>query len=272
MPGRGRWLKRQRREERRIKDRDLLKTVEEVFDSFTVSLLYKLLSKGVIKELKGVVNAGKEARVYLGVLRDGSYAAVKIYLSFTAEFRKSIRKYIEGDPRFENIPKNNFRKLIYEWTRKEFRNLKRLHEKGVRVPRPIAYMGNILVMEFIGEDGLRAPLLVEIAGELGREEMYNVYLDVVNQVEGIVCRAGLVHADLSEYNLMIYNDRVWVIDVSQAVHYNHPHADEFLDRDLSNIYTFFSRYIDMSGWRDVEKRIRGCLKAWREGKLDQESM
>ncbi len=263
MPGRSRWLRRRREEERRRKDRDLFKTVEEVFDSFTLGHIYRLETRGVIWELKGVVSAGKEARVYWGVARDGSDVAVKIYLSMTAEFRKSIRKYIEGDPRFERIPKGNFRRLIYEWARKEFRNLKRLWESQVNVPRPYAYSGNVIVMQFLGEKGVRAPLLVEAVDEMDEDEIEWAYRETIKQVEGIVCRAGLVHADLSEYNLMVWDEKIWVIDVAQAVHHDHPHAMEFLERDLSNIYKFYSSLIDLEEeWERERARIVGCLEDW----------
>lgn len=273
MPGKGRWLKRRRREERRIKDRDLVKTVEEVFDSFTINHIYRLMDRGVLRNLKGVVNAGKEARIYWGILGDDREAAVKIYLSSTAEFRKSIRIYIEGDPRFENIPRSNFRKLIYEWTKKEFRNLKRLKESDVRVPAPIAFSGNVLVMEFIGERGVRAPLLVEAIGELTEGELKNIYDDVIAQMEKIVCNAGLVHADLSEYNIMIYYGKPWIIDVAQAVHHSHPHVHEFLERDVNNIFNFFSKYLDVEVERNtIVERLERCLRSWMWGRGDRESM
>ncbi len=262
MPGKGRWLKRRREEERRIKDIDFIKTVEEVFDSITLSHLYRLFSRKILRDIKGVVHAGKEARVYWGILTDGRDAAVKIYLSFSAEFRKSIRKYIEGDPRFENIPKGNFRRLIYEWTRKEFRNLKRLHDNGVRVPQPIGFSGNILVMEFIGERGVRAPLLAEIADDLDLEEYVDIYDDLALNLERMVCKAGIVHADLSEYNLMYYNNVLWIIDVSQAVLYSHPYAKEFLERDLNNIYRFFSPYIGESKIENLGEKLGRCLEKW----------
>lgn len=265
---RARWLKRQREEEERRKDADLLKTVEEVFDSFTMGHIYRLEARGVIWELKGVVSSGKEARVYWAKSRNGEDLAVKIYLSATAEFRKSIKKYIIGDPRFEDIPSGNFRRLIYEWTRKEYRNLRRLHESGVRVPRPIAYSGNVLVMEFLGENGYRAPLLVEEAESLDPDSLEGILSDLAVQVERIVCKARLVHADLSEYNVMLWKGKPWIIDVAQAVHHDHPYALEFLERDLGNIVDFFSRYISRDplevmaeavGVEDYAAHLKSCV-------------
>ncbi len=258
MP-RSRWLKRRREEERRIKDADQLKTVEEVFDSFTMSHIYRLEARGLIWELKGVVSSGKEARVYWGRTRDGRDIAVKIYLSFTAEFRKSIRKYIEGDPRFESIPKGNFRKLIYEWARKEYRNLARLKRAGVRVPEPYGISGNVIVMEFLGEKGYRAPLLVESVNELAGEELESILDDIAEQLRIMACEAGLVHADLSEYNIVVWREKPWIIDVGQAVLVTHPHAEEFLARDIQNLSSFFSQHTGR-GLEEVEEVVMECLR------------
>ncbi|MEB2836984.1 MAG: serine protein kinase RIO [Desulfurococcales archaeon] len=204
MRRRARWLKRLRDEEERLKDRDLFKTVEEVLDPTTMGHIYRLQLRGVIWELKGAISAGKEARVYWARDRGGRDLAVKIYLSFTAEFRKGIRKYILGDPRFDRIPSGNFRRLIYEWTRKEYRNLQRMRAAGVRVPEPIAFQGNVLVMEFLGEEGYRAPLLVEAVDEMTRGEVLEAWRGAAEQLRRIVCQARLVHADYSEYNLMLW--------------------------------------------------------------------
>jgi RIO kinase 1 len=257
---RARWFKRFREEAERVKDSDMFEIVEEVFDSITLDLVHKLESKKVIRELKGVISSGKEARVYWAKGWDGSDLAVKIYLVETTDFRKSIKKYIEGDPRFERIPESNLRKLIYEWTKKEFRNLKRMHEAGVRVPRPIAFLGNILVMEFIGENGYRAPLLVEAVDELEVDELNQIYLDLKEQVKMIVCKAELVHADLSEYNVMVWDGKPWIIDVSQAVDLSHPKALEFLERDLANIHRFFSEYIDIEPLDSLRGEVVKCLE------------
>ncbi len=261
MRWRSRWLKREREELlKRRKDRDLVKTVEEVFDSITLGHLYRLEVRGIIWEIKGVVSAGKEARVYWAKDKDNKDLAVKIYLSFTAEFRKSIKKYIEGDPRFENVPRDNFRKLIYEWTRKEFRNLKRLKDAGVRVPSPIAFQGNILVMEFLGEEGYRAPLLVEVMDELSDDDLLNIWNDIKNQVRLIVCEARLVHADLSEYNVMLWKGKPWIIDVAQAIPLIHPHAKEFLERDLRNINNFFGERLDIEReMKELRGEVLKCL-------------
>ncbi len=184
----------------------------------------------------GVISSGKEARVYWAKSPKGEDLAVKIYLTATSEFRKSMYQYIIGDPRFENVRKDT-RSLIYAWTRKEFKNLKRMHECGVRVPKPIYYMKNILVMEFIGEDGVRAPLLKEVS--LTDKEYLRIFNKVVEYMRILYKKARLVHADLSEYNIMIFKGEPVLIDVSQAVLLDHPLSIEFLKRDIRNIVRYF---------------------------------
>ena len=125
-------------------------------------VVFDMLNSGVFYELNGVVSSGKEARVYWGTDKEGKDLAVKIYLTSSAEFKKGMLKYIEGDPRFTNI-KRDTRSLIAIWAQKEFRNLKEATEAKVPVPKPVAVKSNVVVMEFIGKEGVSAPSLKEAA-------------------------------------------------------------------------------------------------------------
>ncbi len=111
--------------------------LEEVFDRSTLMVIYDFLNKGVIDEIHGVVKAGKESRVYWGKDKQGNELAIKIYLTVSAEFRKGMWKYIEGDPRFKGV-KRDTRSLVFAWAQKEFRNLEQATMAKVRVPKPIA--------------------------------------------------------------------------------------------------------------------------------------
>ncbi len=197
-----------------------------------------LVRRGVLYELKGVVSAGKEARVYWGVSPKGVDLAVKIYLTATAEFKKGMLKYIIGDPRFDSYIPKSTRKLMTLWARKEFKNYKLLYNAGVSVPEPIAQHDNILVLQFIGEKGVRAPLLKEVS--LDDREYERIFWAVLDDVRKAYRGARLVHGDLSEYNIMVWRGKHYIIDVSQAVKISHPHAMELLVRDLRNIKRFFS--------------------------------
>jgi RIO kinase 1 len=246
---------------KRIKDKDLFETVEEVFDMSTQMAIYELMHRGILADLKGVISAGKEARVYCGKSPKGDDLAVKIYLTTTAEFRKSIRKYIIGDPRFEQLANRGLRKLIYAWARKEFRNLKRMMDAGVRVPKPIAVYRNVLVMEFIGEKCRRAPLLVELAKpepQLSVEEWTEIFNKVYDYMVKMYQKARLVHADLNEYNIMYWQGEPVIIDVSQAVPIHHPYADEFLRHDIQQIRRFFSSVgVEVPSFAEMYARITG---------------
>ena len=211
-------------------------TVEEVFDQATRMVIFELLNSGVLDEVNGVVNAGKEARVYWGKNKEGNDLAVKIYLTTSAEFRKGMFKYIEGDYRFKGI-KHDTRSMIFAWAQKEFRNLEQAFRAKVRVPKPVAVKNNVLVMEFIGQDGVNAPSLKEQAPD-DPEKVYGVLLTFL---ERLYRKADLVHGDLSEYNVMMWKGKPVIFDVAQAVPTSHPMAAFFLRRDLTNVNRFFSR-------------------------------
>lgn len=217
------------------RDRTLNAAVlEEVFDRPTLMTIYDLMNQGALQRLEGTVSAGKESRVYSGVDEHGNYVAVKIYLTTSAEFRRGMLPYIEGDPRFEHV-KHNTRSLIQSWAQKEFRNLQRAHEAGVRVPKPIFVKNNVLIMEFIGREGLPAPLLKDTP----IKDPTKLYRLLFQTVRKLYARARLVHADLSEYNIMIWKGRSVIFDVSQSVPLEHPMAETFLKRDLENLNRYF---------------------------------
>ncbi|MEM3442640.1 MAG: serine protein kinase RIO [Candidatus Bathyarchaeia archaeon] len=227
----------ERRDKMLIKDRSEERAVlEEVFDQSTLMVIYDFLNKGVIDEIHGVVKAGKEARIYWGKDKLGNELAIKIYLTVSAEFRKGILKYIEGDIRFKSI-KRDTRSLIFAWAQKEFKNLEAATAAGVRVPKPIAVKNNVLIMEFIGKNGVNAPTLKESPPK-NPEKIYKTLLTYLKR---LYRKAELVHGDLSEYNIMLWKGRPVLFDMSQAVPISHPMAETLLNRDLTNLNKFFSR-------------------------------
>ena len=236
--------------EKRSEENDAL---EEVFDRSTLMVIYDFMNQGVIGEIHGVVSAGKESRVYWAKDNVGKELAVKIYLTGSAEFRKGMLQYIEGDPRFKDV-KRDTRSLIFTWARKEFRNLGQATKAKVRVPRPIAVMKNVLIMEFIGENGQRAHSLKErLPDEV--DKMYETLLDYLKK---LYLKAELVHGDLSEYNIMVWKGRPVIFDVSQAVSVAHPMADFLLRRDLANLNRFFSRLdVKVLAAEECYKKVTG---------------
>ncbi len=118
----------------RRKDANDRKVVDEVFDKRNLMRLYKMFSDGVIERLDFPIATGKEGNVFRATTPKGGFVAVKIYRTTTATF-KDMAKYVQGDPRFKGIS-NNRKRLILAWAAKEYSNLRRLTDAGVRVPKP----------------------------------------------------------------------------------------------------------------------------------------
>ena len=138
-------IQRSERDNRYLrKDSDQKKVMEEVFDRATRLAVEELVRRHRLRDLHGVVAAGKEARVYLGEGSGGEPVAVKIYLTASAEFRKRLQ-YIAGVRRFGRLPAGS-RETVYLWVQKEFQNLHLAASSGVRVPRPVGFNSNNLVM------------------------------------------------------------------------------------------------------------------------------
>jgi len=208
--------------------------VESVFDTETQKVIYELYSRKIIDELGFAISTGKEANVYFayGPKED---LAVKIYRIKTAEPR-FMWPYVIGDPRFKHIRRKT-RDLIFLWAEKEYKNLIRAKNAKVRVPTPIAVRKNVLVMEYIAKDGDPAPLLKDCT----LSEPQKVFDTIMQYVKYLYQNAKLIHADLSEFNILFPDEPV-IIDISQGVVLDHPKAQEFLIRDLKNILRFFSSY------------------------------
>lgn len=239
---------------KKIKGLDDYKVSSEVFDKSTLLTLYYLANKGYIDILNGVIKTGKEANVFFGEGRKGEALAVKIHRITTGDYRAFL-KYIEGDPRFRDIKKSR-RRVIYTWVRKEYVNLRRAKEVRVRVPEAVAYRNNVLIMGFVGKDGVPAPMLKEY----DMKDPEAMLEEVLRQVERLYRKAHLVHADLSEYNILVHRRRPVLIDLSQAVVREHPAADAFLRRDVSNLVRFFKDFLEVNE-EDVYGRVTGG-KAW----------
>ena len=218
----------------RDKDRDTLKVIESVFDFQTSMLIVKLMNKGIIKDIGFCFSTGKEANVYHGIGYKGKELAIKIYRTTTAEFKRNWM-YVEGDPRFKGYKKGTYA-FIYTWARKEFKNLKRMNEAKIRVPVPIIVEKNVLVMEFIGKKEKAAPLIREV----NLKKPHKIYGKIVNILFRLYDEAKIVHADLSEYNILYFQKKPIIIDVSQAVLLDHRYAPVFLYRDILNINRYFS--------------------------------
>lgn len=227
---------------------EIRKIFDKVFDERTIQAVHHLATAGHIDALEFLISTGKEAHVFRAVDESGNFRAVKIYKIEATDFR-NMKPYLEGDKRFKEIGHGK-RDLIYAWTRKEFRNLEKFNEAGVKVPLPYAFKENVLVMEFIGKKGEAAKTLKNNPVKDFKKLYEEICLEMARMIE----KSQLVHADLSEYNILNRNEEPVIIDCGQAVLTSHPKAKEFFERDVKNMAAFFSK--------------KGLKKSFKEMYLD----
>lgn len=229
-------------------------TSEQVLDPRTRMILLQMINRNVITEVNGCISTGKEANVYHALSipqEEGSesavaplHRAIKVYKTSILVF-KDRDKYVTGEYRFrQGYSKSNNRAMVKVWAEKEMRNLRRIHASGIPCPEPIHLRLHVLVMGFLGDKkGIAAPRLkdVDLVGEDSEARWKLLYLQLLGHMRVLYQSCHLVHADLSEYNILYYEEKLWLIDVSQSVEHDHPRSLEFLRMDIKNVTDFFRR-------------------------------
>lgn len=235
----------EQRRSARVHEKKEHSTAEQAVDPKTRLLMYKMVNAGILENINGCISTGKESVVFHadgGSLEDKPVpgeCVLKVFKTTLNEF-KNRDKYIKDDYRFKDrFSKLNPRKVIRMWAEKEMHNLARLKNAGILCPETVILKKHILVMSFIGKDHVPAPKLKEV--KLSGEDMKAAYFQVLHMMQKMYQECNLVHADLSEYNMLWHEGQVWVIDVSQSVEPTHPHGLEFLFRDCRNVSTFFQK-------------------------------
>ncbi len=212
------------------------RTADEVFDRYTLLTIEKLISNRIIDLIDFPISTGKEGNVFRAVTPDKKMVAIKIYRISNSTF-KHISKYIIGDPRFKSIHKTR-KDIIYAWTQKEFKNLERLNRIKVKAPKPIISKNNVLVMQYIGNTTQPAPLLKDVHPKNPKK----AFDTLVSYISKMYNKAGLVHGDISAYNILYFKDDCYLIDLGQGVLVEHPNSLEFLKRDIKNVVNYFNKY------------------------------
>lgn len=214
-----------------------------VLDERTERILQKMINRAELDEVHGCVQSGKEAHVYFAIGTDeqtmrARQFAVKVFKTTLNEF-SNRHEYVTGDRRFDlHFVKKSMRRQLQTWTEKEFRNLSRA-VKHVRAPQPLLFKEHVLVMDFVGENGYPAPTLKD--AELTEAQLGHAYADILQAVRTLYQDAHLVHADLSEYNILFHKQKCWLIDFGQATDRTHPEFSAYLKRDLQNVHRFFEK-------------------------------
>ena len=225
--------------------KERFKIESEVFDRITLLILSKAIKKGLIDTVDYPVSTGKEANIFRATTSGGQNVAVKIYKVETAPFFRKAG-YLEADPRFKKI-KMSGRGIVEAFARKEYKNLEICERAGVHSPKPFYIDGHVLIMSFLGEEGLPYPTMNLVGPLHGESDLDSILQDI-----RIMYRAGLVHADMSEYNIMV-GPVPYLIDFGQGVMLGHPNAENYLERDVAIILKFFER---RGIKRDFEKTMK----------------
>ncbi|MCJ1283551.1 protein kinase rio1 [Xylographa opegraphella] len=255
-------------------------TSEQVLDPRTRMILLQMINRNVVSEVNGCLSTGKEANVYhaLSSPEESSespdlmlHRAIKVYKTSILVF-KDRDKYVSGEYRFrQGYSKSNNRAMVKVWAEKEMRNLKRIYASGIPCPEPIYLRLHVLVMGFLGDrHGVPAPRLkdVVVEGTDIESRWRSLYLQLLGYMRTMYQVCHLVHADLSEYNILYHHDKLWIIDVSQSVEHDHPRSLEFLRMDAKNVTDFFQR----KGVHTLSERTTFGFVTAAEGPSDQHGM
>ena len=210
--------------------------------------LQALIDDGVIDEVLRPLKSGKEASVY--VVRSGTEVrCAKVYKDMAQRSFQQRVQYQEGRKvrgsrqarAMGKATKFGRKEAEAAWKSAEVDALYQLAAAGVRVPRPYGYFGGVLVMELVADaDGYAAPRLGEVALSAQTAREYHRFL--VGQVARMLC-AGLIHGDLSAYNVLVAADGPVIIDLPQVVSAaGNNAARTMLRRDVGNITICLSRF------------------------------
>ncbi len=207
-----------------------------------------LVRDGLVDEVIRPLKSGKEAAVYV-VLSEGEIRCAKVYKDVTKRGFHKQAQYQEGrkvrNSRQARAMEKNTRfgrKQQEEvWQNAEVDALYRLAAAGVRVPQPHNFVEGVLLMELVtDEHGHAAPRLNDL--ELSREQALEYHRLLIKEVVRMLC-AGLVHGDLSEYNILVDANGPVIIDLPQAVDAAaNNNAARMLERDVDNLADYFGRF------------------------------
>lgn len=210
--------------------------------------LEPLIEDGLIDEVVRPLMSGKEASVY--VVRCGdSLRCAKVYKEANKRSFRQAAEYQEGRKvrnsrqarAMAKGSKYGRREQEEAWQNAEVAALFRLAGAGVRVPKPYDFLDGVLLMELVADaDGDAAPRLNDVTLEPDEARRHHAFL--IRQIVAMLC-AGLVHGDLSEFNVLLGPDGPVIIDLPQAVDAaGNNHAFSMLERDVGNMAAYFGRF------------------------------
>ncbi len=194
------------------------------FDAYDLLALSDFVKRGKLSAFGERIGVGKESVVYEAM--GEMHLAVKFHRQGRTSFKhiRRLRDHLTDKPK---VPWLYAAALA---ARREFAVMEKLYPK-VSIPRPVACSRHALAMEFISGPALHRITL---------SDPENALTMILGEVAAAL-RLGIIHADLSEFNIIVDESGPKIIDWPQAVEVNHPHAQELLERDLVNVLRFFER-------------------------------
>lgn len=190
----------------------------------------------------GIIKSGKEADIWKVLIEEKPYA-LKIYDTNVQFSTRGV--YTEG----QWVNESSLRKAIKQktkvgkalqkklWTKREYYLLKKLFERGAIVPEVFDYTKNAILMQYLGDESSFAPRLIDI--NISDTKKYQVLIEIEASIK-LFLDNGIVHGDLSAYNILWWEEKPWVIDFPQAVDIRHnPNWKLIYERDVQNIKKYF---------------------------------
>ena len=207
-----------------------------------------LVQNGLVDEVICQLMSGKEAEVFV-VQSKGELRCAKVYKdagkrSFSQQAQYQEGRKVRNSRQARAMEKNSrYGRKEQEgaWQNAEVEALQRLAEAGVRVPKIYSYVGGVLLMELVVDaQGEPAPRLNDI--RLTAEQAREGHRTMISQIVLMLC-SGLVHGDLSEYNVLAGGDGLVIIDLPQAIDAaGNNNASKMLERDVKNMTAYFGRF------------------------------
>lgn len=223
-----------------------------------LSSLTPLYEQKLIVDILHVVKSGKEATVFCCSAHPSTgleYLAVKVYrprmfrsLKNDADYRNNRTQrdeqgqVVHGDNRLRGVARKTARghaARVMSWIEYEFDTQRKLYQAGVHVPKPLAQVGNAVLMEYVGDVGAAAPLLRDV--RLDAAEVQPLFDRLLEDIE-LSLANHRVHGDLSEYNILYWQGDVIVIDFAQAVDPLYDEVFPLFARDIERVCHYFERY------------------------------
>ena len=221
------------------KDSSFFKLKDNVFDVPTINLLSSLINKRIISEIGGTIKIGKEANIYYAK-NNSQELAIKIYRTNSNSIYSKSSYFINKSKELKIKKKKDISFLL---AKKEYKNLIRLYSLGLNVPKPIFIKRNILIMSFIGKNGIPYPQLHDFKVN-SSETILKIFNSLFYLIRDIYQKSSLIHSDLSEYNILVdpITLNLTIIDVSQSIEKSNVNSCVFLNRDISILLNYFKKY------------------------------